>query len=287
MFVFICWMLFSFQVTPAPLPFIEKMKHDPAALLDLLHKADNATIREIIVILEELINDNLEKRKQLNQTLVDAQAGLTSAEALEAEQTGKCATLETELNDKTQERAVAQGAFNEAEATQLERENPLRKELEILRAVLGNVTSLQNNSDQKSRRLLSFATITDLVTSMKEDPHALLDNLVDADPEKLQLVINLLEELIEAAEKELNDVMQDVADADEVLKAAISAVWDATTASGICEKQLDEKTGDVAEFKGIVETAQKQFDTMGHKLVRENEILKEIIDDLEALMNGE
>lgn len=282
MFFSLWLMLLSFQATSAPVSFIEMVKHDPTALVDLLDTADPQALDNIIVILEGLITDNTKKVDQLKNNLKEANEALVAGKLDESEQTGKCATLKAVLDTKNEEESTAQGVVKEAKATQLARETNLKNELVILKAVLGNITSLQADSEQNSRRLLAFDSV-DIVSSIKEDPHSFIESLINANPAKLELVINLIGELIASAEKDLNKIVQDVTDAGEALKEAIKAAKEALTEFGTCGKKLGEKTATVSELQGKADAAKTALDNLGAQFLHENGVLNKIITELNNL----
>merc|ERR1712043_73492 len=127
----------------------------------------------------------------------------------------------------------------------------------ILMAVLGNITSLQADSEQKSRRFLAFDSVN-IVSSIKEDPHSFIESLINANPAKLELVINLIGEL----------------------KEAIKAAKEALTEFGTCGKQLGEKKATVSSLQGKADAARTAVDTLGAQFLNENRVLNTIITEL-------
>lgn len=283
MFFFIYVMLLSLKVTATPLPFVEMAKHDPAVLVDLLDTADPDAVASIITLLEKMMTNHVGTIQYLNKTLAEKEKVLKTAELDESEQAGKCGKTKVDLEEKISAQKVALGVLTGAQATRAEDEPKLTKELKTLRTVLEKVKSLQTSSEQKkSRRLLALDSVG-MSSAIKSDPEAFLESLVDANPQKLQLVINLIEELIAEAEKQLAHVIQVEKDALEKNKIATEAVHKARQVDGTCKKQLGEKRGDVAEITGERDTAKLAHDTRVPILLSENAILQEIIDLLKPL----
>lgn len=285
MFFFIYVMLFSFKVTAAPLPFIAMAKHDPAALVDLLDTADPKAVSHIISLLEQMMTDNRGKIRVLNETLAAKEKALKAAELDSSDQAGKCGTIKSDLEKKEEAEKEALGVLTGAKATRADRDPKLQKELATLNTVLDKVKSLQKtSSEQTSRRLLAFDSVN-MMSEIQQDPNAFIESLVDADPKKLQLVINLLEELIAAAQNELNHVIKVEEDAKVAHTKAVNAVRAARQLDGTCKKQLTEKQGSVAELTGERDVAKTARDTRTPILLSENATLQEIIDLLKPMAN--
>jgi len=275
-------MLLSFKITAAPLPFVAMAKHDPLALVDLLDKADPNAVSNIIALLQKMIEDNSGKVQTLEQTLKDKEDALKTSELDANEHAGECGSIKETLEEEQKAQKVAEGVYTSAKATRADRDPKLQKEIATLKSVLAKVKSLQTSSGQKNRRLLAFDSVS-MISAIRTNPNAFIESLMDADPQKLQLVINLIDELITAAQTELDQVIRLEDEAFKANKDASERVKIARQHDGTCQKILGEKNGDVAEKTGERDVAKKAHDTRKPILLMENVTLNEIIELLRPM----
>lgn len=286
MFFLFSLILLTSQVTSAPLSFVELARSNPSALVDVLDTADPNAVNNIIKILQELIQENEKKLLNNKKALEDAEKALSDATLDGNNQATKCNNLQADLDTKITIRQKAKGAHEIAEATRNAREPKLKKEIATLLSVLEKVKSLKATPQQKSRRLLALDSVN-LLVQLQEDPESLLQTLTNADPKKRALVIGLIEDLIAAARKELNNVINAEVTAEAAHIKAAADVTDAIALVGTCTKKLAEKEGDIDELKAKRDQAKKFLDEQTILLNHENNQLKQIVGLLTPLTKKE
>jgi len=283
MLLFVYIMSIVFQATAIPSSFLGLARADPKSFVNLFDQADPNTINKIINILVQIMNENVGKINKLDTQLSAAILAVNDAKLDKDNQEVMCDGLHDKLKEALKDKNHADGLYNKAKSTFDTRDPQLVKELNTLKQVIKKLKSMQNsNSSTKSRRLLALSEMS-VITSLKYDPQAFLESLVDADPKKLKTVIDLVQTLIDDAQKEKDSITKSFNDAKEVKKNAEVAWANATSAVGTCKSNLSGKDKTLSELQGSLETIRKTHQHRIPILKYENNKLQEVIDDLKPL----
>lgn len=268
-------MVFALQAIATPQSLIGLVRSNPQALVNVAEQANGTVVSKIITILNSMINENEQNIDQLTQELIQALQDVKDAEQDFDGQEGICDTLKANLTDARKEMDYRQGKFDEASLEFNIRQPVLSSELATLRMVLTKLQSLLP-SGGASRKLLSLSAES-VLTTIKEDPTAFLESFADADPKKLQSAVDLVQQLIDAAEQELNDVTVAKDDALKALNSAQQVVKQLDTQVGTCESRLGGKKDKLEELKAYLIQTRNFVYNRKKVLLGEIEDLKNII----------
>lgn len=279
MFSYLFLMVFALQAIATPQSLLGLVKSNPQALVNVTDKADPQEVAKIINILRSMISENNGTIADLAADLKKAKEDVEKAQTDFDDQEGKCKGLSADLDDATDKEDEATGEYNQALATYNARKPVLDAELTTLRMVLTKLQSLlpvKTQIESTPRKLLSLSAESAL-TAIKEDPSAFLESFADANPKKVQSAIDLVQELINDASGELEDVTKEKNDTKTALDAASLEVFKLTESLGSCESSQGNKEQDLQEKQGILQRT-TQFVVQRTKVLR-----AEITDILEVI----
>jgi len=275
MFSYLYLMVFALQAIATPQSLIGLVKSNPQALVNVAETADGKAVARIIDILRSMILENEQNIGDLDQQLAQALQDVRDAEQDFDGQEGICDTLNANLTEARKEMNYRQGKFDEASLKFSVRQPVLISELKTLRMVLTKLKSLLP-SGGASRQLLSLSAES-VLTTIKEDPTAFLESLADADPKKLQSAVDLVQQLIDEAAQELNDVTVAKDDALTALNSAQKLVNQLVAEVGTCESRLGGKKEELEVLQAVLEQT-RTFVT------RRKKILNGEIGDINAII---
>lgn len=273
-------MLFALETT-ASMSFAEMAKKNPTAFVDLIDTADPAAVNQIIRIIEGMILETETKKGEIAQELSDKVAELTNGKLDAGNQEEKCNIIGANLTAKETLLGEAQGKYQKASSHRDEREPVLNKELQTLGDVLNKVRTLQTTSGNTGRRLLALDSEIG-APSVVEDPQSLLESLVDADPAKVNRVIELLQILISQASSEKDSIIGSYTSTKKEMDEAQRVVDLLQIDHNVCKSKLNGANTNVQNLEA--EVAQLTADTQKwtEQMNLEIGVMKEIITLLEG-----
>lgn len=248
---------------------LSKIHTDPKFLTQMFDTADGTELQKITDLLNELINEGNSEINDLNGATKAALERKNNTKQLWDEAAGAEAAASSTLVDARSALAKARGV--EAEARRIhERETPgLEKEVDIFGKVVDILTKLLEGGDKflvNNTEVTAFISVSD-----------------QADPVKVQKVIDLLNQLFEASNKELTKLNDDLGTAEKNLRNAID---DELAAAGIFAQAAEATKNakqDYHEAAGEYTTAKTHGDKRIPVVTNEVATLRSLVELLESL----
>jgi len=264
-----------------PSTLISIAKTDPHALVSMLDGADPAAIDQIVTILNEIIDEGNQEIDNLNKSVAEA--------------TGELNTANTELDDKIKEEGEAKQEYETRQSEEsglrgrltaaqsaLDLAKPdLDDEIDTLVKVEGILQSLYASNLPESQSFLEMGS------SEKGRAYLKLIAKVQANPDKIAVVIGYIQTLLQHANEELEQLENTVTDLEQAVEAAESLTQTASAKYQTAQETVVTWTNKVTEASSALDTASDIFETRKAAIDDENATLRNVIDLLNSTKDEE
>jgi len=264
-----------------PSTLISIAKTDPHALVSMLDGADPAAIDQIVTILNEIIDEGNQEIDTLNKSVAEA--------------TGELNTLNTELDSKVKEQGEAKQEYETLSSQEsavrgrlasaqsaLDLAKPdLDNEIDTLEKVEGILQTLLASNTPESQSLIEMGS------SEKGRAYLKLIAKVQANPDKIAVVIGYIQTLLQHANEELEQLENTVTDLEQAVEAAESLTQTASAKYQTAQETVVTWTNKVTEASSALDTASDIFETRKAAIDDENATLRNVIDLLNSTKDEE
>lgn len=261
----------------AAVSLIQTAKTDPHALIQMLQGADKDKLQKILNLLVELRDEAIAEQGRLTKYVADVRALYAREQKEEKRLEGVEISKKVHLDQAISAFNKANGVYTETKKEHDEGAPRLNTEIDVFNKVLRILRNLTNNQPQEKELLALGASAEGLAYQN------MIDNL-KADPEKLNKVISIVDNLLTQSEGELKLLVDTMNDAHSVrqqknaIRGTAFGAWKAASALLNAQKMR------VSQVKGIVEAAQKEYNTQYPVAAGEQKTLEEVIKILTSML---
>jgi len=255
-------------------------KKDPHALLKMLDNANPDDIAQIVQLLQELIDAGKTEKAQLAQSLSDAEATVTTArEAYNAAFIAQ-GTADAKHRAALDHESASKGTWEAATAAYDTEQPGLENEIAVFQQVLNILQNLLNQQPQDEALL-------ELGSSEKGKLYQKLILKVQADPTKINQIIDLVNGLSATSESVLNSLEKTVNDTRASYDSAIDATTIASGELTAAQKETTDASDALGQAQGAFEETQKNNNDREAVIDSEETTLNEVITLLNQISDTE
>merc|ERR1712083_542563 len=226
---------------------LSKIHTDPTFLMQMFDTADGQELQKVIDLIQELVNEGTSEISSLNDATQAALEKKNNTKQLWDKAAGAEVAAESALTAAREALAKARGV--EAEARRIhERESPaLEKEVDIFGKVVNILTKLLEGG---AKSLINNTEVTAFISVSDQ-----------ADPAKVQKVLDLLNKLFEASNTDLTKLSDELSTAEKNLKDSIDNEVEAAGALAQAVEATKNTKQDYHEAAGEYTTVKKNGHT--------------------------
>lgn len=221
-----------------------KIRKDPHALATILGATSETRFTDIVQLLEELVAEGNAEIQSIDSSIEEceeeveeAKQAMISAESVEAQKKEKydAAVITT---------STAEGVMQSVKATYDSEAPHLEKEIEVFEKVI-NILSQLNISDETSESLAELVT---------PELRTLISLAVQADPVKVQNILDLLNNLLSESNTELVGIADEVTIAEQSYNASVAAQVEANGEYELSKTNHEKATANFNTLTGTCDT---------------------------------